>query len=90
MCINRAILSENEFMNRQNSASDPYDQYELSVPLQSAGDCLAKARAALVAHTHLVHIIHRRYMRKRLQVAVVFQKCMREVGIVSWWQGCLN
>lgn len=41
----RAVLSENELMNRQNSASDPYDQYELSVSLESAGDCLHKARA---------------------------------------------
>ncbi|EIE25101.1 hypothetical protein COCSUDRAFT_40439 [Coccomyxa subellipsoidea C-169] len=39
----QAILNENEFINKQTSDTDPYDQYEVSVPLQIAGDCLKKA-----------------------------------------------
>lgn len=38
--VRRAILAENEFANRQTSDQDPYDQYEVSVPLSTAGDCL--------------------------------------------------
>ena len=38
----RAILSENEFMNLYTSNNDPYDQYEVSVPIEIVGDCMAK------------------------------------------------
>ena len=38
----RAILSENEFMNTYTSNNDPYDQYEVSVPIEIVGDCMAK------------------------------------------------
>ncbi|KAK9908861.1 hypothetical protein WJX75_003902 [Coccomyxa subellipsoidea] len=40
----QAILNENAFINKQTSDNDPYDQYEVSVPLETAGDCLKKAK----------------------------------------------
>ena len=45
----RAILSENEFMNTYTSNNDPYDQYEVSVPIEIVGDCMAKVRAVILA-----------------------------------------
>ena len=39
-----AVLNINDFANRQTSDEEPYDQYEVSVPLQSAGACLKQAR----------------------------------------------
>lgn len=39
-----AILNENEFMNTYTSQQDPYDQYEVSIPLEVAGDCMAKVQ----------------------------------------------
>ena len=38
------MLNINDFANRQTSDQEPYDQYEVSVPLQSAGTCLKQAR----------------------------------------------
>lgn len=37
-----AILNENEFMNTYTSQQDPYDQYEVSIPMEVVGDCMAK------------------------------------------------
>ena len=39
-----AVLNINDFANRETSDEEPYDQYEVSVPLQSAGACLKQAR----------------------------------------------
>ena len=39
-----AILNENEFMNTYTSQQDPYDQYEVSIPIEVAGDCMAKVQ----------------------------------------------
>ncbi|CAK0783638.1 hypothetical protein CVIRNUC_006837 [Coccomyxa viridis] len=45
----QAILSENEFMNTYTSNNDPYDQYEVSVPIEIVGDCMAKVGRAVAA-----------------------------------------
>lgn len=38
-----AILAETAFVNKATSDTDPYDQYEFSIPIENAGDCLEKA-----------------------------------------------
>lgn len=43
-CTCRAILNENAFMNTYDSQQDPYDQYEVAVPLEIVGDCIAKVQ----------------------------------------------
>ena len=43
----RAILSENEFTNIYTSQADPYDQYEVAVPVEVLGDCMAKVQGLL-------------------------------------------
>ena len=43
-----AILNENEFMNTYTSQQDPYDQYEVAVPIEVVGDCMAKVQSSLV------------------------------------------
>ena len=41
MCfICRAYLSQTDSQSKQMQNMDPYDQYEVSVPLNIAGDCL--------------------------------------------------
>ena len=40
-----AILAETDFVNRATSDTDPYDQYEFSIPLQTVGDCIQTVRA---------------------------------------------
>lgn len=35
-----AYLSESALASGLLSDADPYDQYEVSIPLQAAGDCL--------------------------------------------------
>ena len=45
------MLSVNDFANRQTSDEEPYDQYELSVPLQNVSACLKKV-CALHAYWH--------------------------------------
>ncbi|KAK9838533.1 hypothetical protein WJX81_005953 [Elliptochloris bilobata] len=44
-----AVLSINDFANRQTSDEEPYDQYEVSVPLQSVGACLKQVAATVAA-----------------------------------------
>lgn len=51
-----AILNENEFMNTYTSQQDPYDQYEVAVPIEVVGDCMAKVQSLLT--THLAHLRH--------------------------------
>lgn len=46
-----AVLSINNFANRQTSDEEPYDQYEVSVPLQNVSACLKKV-GALHAYCH--------------------------------------
>lgn len=43
-----AILNENEFMNTYVSQQDPYDQYEVAIPIEVVGDCMAKVQNGLV------------------------------------------
>ena len=38
-------------MNTYTSNNDPYDQYEVSVPIEIVGDCMAKVEA-LTLHLH--------------------------------------
>ncbi len=47
-----AILNENEFMNTYTSQQDPYDQYEVAVPIEVVGDCMAKVQSS-IATQHL-------------------------------------
>ena len=42
-----AILNENEFMNTYTSQQDPYDQYEVAIPIEVVGDCMAKVQSSL-------------------------------------------
>ena len=50
--VRRGILAENEYANKQTSDQDPYDQYEVSMPLSTAGDCFKLVRLfAAVDHT---------------------------------------
>ena len=36
-------------MNTYTSNNDPYDQYEVSVPIEIVGDCMAKVQALILA-----------------------------------------
>jgi hypothetical protein len=49
----RAVLNINDFANRQTSDQEPYSQYELSIPLQTAGACFRQVPALATPHAHL-------------------------------------
>ena len=49
MAARSAILAETDAINIYNSDDDPYDQYEFSVRLEEAGDCMQKARMRMHA-----------------------------------------
>ena len=44
-CARSAVLAETDSINRENSDGDPYDQYEFSVRLEVAGDCVRQVPA---------------------------------------------
>ncbi|KAK9796688.1 hypothetical protein WJX73_000471 [Symbiochloris irregularis] len=43
------ILAETDFVNKQTTGTDPYDQYEVVIPLSQAYECLTKVSDAMYA-----------------------------------------